>query len=189
MIYFKNYNFLDYSNIKNYIKMYLSNIRNNISVQKNKSKISYSGKKPWKQKGTGNARSGKKSSPIWRGGARAFANTGKENYKKKINKKFYKYCYKNSFCFFLGKKIFFINFNFSKKYSTKEFYNNMKYYNLLNKNTVFVGNYKKKFYFSGRNIKFYDFVKKDILNPYFLIFKNKILIDYNYFFYYKKYFK
>ena len=54
-------------------------------VRPNKSK-----KKPWKQKGTGRARAGKASSPIWRGGGKVFPNSPDENFSHKINRKVYR---------------------------------------------------------------------------------------------------
>ena len=45
--------------------------------------------KPFKQKGTGNARAGMTSSPLWRGGDRFFPNMPDENFTQKINKKMY----------------------------------------------------------------------------------------------------
>src|SRR3546814_3615485 len=52
--------------------------------------VKHSTKKPWRQKGTGRARSGMTSSPIWRGGGRAFPNSPDENFGQKVNKKMYR---------------------------------------------------------------------------------------------------
>src|SRR3546814_10394660 len=52
--------------------------------------VKHSTKKPWRQKGTGRARSGMTSSPIWRGGGRAFPNSPEENFSRKVNKKMYR---------------------------------------------------------------------------------------------------
>ena len=57
---------------------------------KRRGEVSGAGRKPFKQKGTGNARSGMTSSPIWRGGGRAFPNSPEENFSQKINKKMYR---------------------------------------------------------------------------------------------------
>lgn len=67
-----------------------ANIRGGSRAQKTRSEVAYSTRKPWKQKGTGRARSGMKSSPIWRGGGRAFPSSVNEVFSKKINKKMYK---------------------------------------------------------------------------------------------------
>ena len=57
---------------------------------KTRSEVSGGGKKPFKQKGTGRARAGMTSSPLWRGGGRIFPNMPDENFGQKINKKMYR---------------------------------------------------------------------------------------------------
>ena len=58
--------------------------------QKERSEIAKSTRKPWRQKGTGRARAGMTSSPLWRGGGRIFPNSPVENFTQKINKKMYR---------------------------------------------------------------------------------------------------
>ncbi|NYT66774.1 50S ribosomal protein L4 [Alcaligenaceae bacterium] len=67
-----------------------ANARSGNRAQKDRSEVSYSTKKPWRQKGTGRARSGAASSPIWRGGGRTFPNSPDENFSHKVNKKMYR---------------------------------------------------------------------------------------------------
>jgi large subunit ribosomal protein L4 len=64
-----------------------SNMRGNTVKTKDRSEVSGTGKKPWKQKGTGRARHGSKRSPIWVKGGVAHGPNPDRNYKKKINKK------------------------------------------------------------------------------------------------------
>jgi large subunit ribosomal protein L4 len=72
------------------VTAFLSNARSSNSKQKDREEVRHSTKKPWRQKGTGRARSGMTSSPIWRGGGVAFPNTGEENYTHKVNRKMYR---------------------------------------------------------------------------------------------------
>ena len=67
-----------------------ANARSANRKQKDRSEVRHSTKKPWRQKGTGRARSGMTSSPIWRGGGRAFPNGPDENFTQKVNKKIYR---------------------------------------------------------------------------------------------------
>jgi len=69
---------------------YQANPRQGTRAQKDREQVKHSTKKPFKQKGTGRARAGMTSSPIWRGGGRAFPNSPEENFTQKINKKMYR---------------------------------------------------------------------------------------------------
>ena len=69
---------------------YQANARQGTRAQKDRGTVKHSTKKPFKQKGTGRARAGMTSSPIWRGGGRAFPNTPFENFTQKVNKKMYR---------------------------------------------------------------------------------------------------
>ena len=71
------------------VTAYRSNGRSVTKGQKNRSRVSGGGAKPWRQKGTGRARAGTTRGPLWVGGGMAFA-TVDRNYSKKINKKAYK---------------------------------------------------------------------------------------------------
>ncbi|MFV9474066.1 50S ribosomal protein L4 [Advenella sp. RU8] len=69
---------------------YQANARMGDRAQKDRAEVKHSTKKPWRQKGTGRARSGMTSSPVWRGGGRAFPNSPDENFSQKVNKKMYR---------------------------------------------------------------------------------------------------
>ncbi len=69
---------------------YQANARQGTRAQKNREAVHHSTKKPWRQKGTGRARAGSTSSPIWRGGGRTFPNMADENFSHKVNKKMYR---------------------------------------------------------------------------------------------------
>jgi len=71
------------------VTAYQANARSGNSKQKGRSEIAKSTRKPFAQKGTGRARAGMASSPLWRGGGKIFPNTGEENYTQKINRKMY----------------------------------------------------------------------------------------------------
>jgi len=69
---------------------YQANARQGTRAQKDRATVKHSTKKPWRQKGTGRARAGMTSSPLWRGGGRIFPNSPDENFTQKVNKKMYR---------------------------------------------------------------------------------------------------
>jgi len=69
---------------------YQANARSANRAQKARSEVNKSTKKPWRQKGTGRARAGRASSPLWRGGGKIFPNSPEENFSHKVNKKMYR---------------------------------------------------------------------------------------------------
>lgn len=69
---------------------YMANARTATRAQLGRGNVSHTTHKPWNQKGTGRARSGMSSSPIWRGGGRAFPNSPDENFSHKVNRKAYR---------------------------------------------------------------------------------------------------
>lgn len=69
---------------------YQANARSGNRAQKDRAEVKHSTRKPFKQKGTGRARAGMTSSPLWRGGGRIFPNSPEENFTQKVNKKMYR---------------------------------------------------------------------------------------------------
>lgn len=69
---------------------YQANARSGNRAQLTRAEVRHTTTKPWRQKGTGRARSGSTSSPLWRTGGRAFPNKPEENFSQKINRKMYR---------------------------------------------------------------------------------------------------
>jgi len=72
------------------VTAFMANARMGTRSQKTRAEVSHTTHKPWRQKGTGRARSGMSSSPLWRGGGRTFPNRPDENFTQKVNKKMYR---------------------------------------------------------------------------------------------------
>lgn len=72
------------------VTAYMANARSGNRAQKGRAEVSKSTRKPFRQKGTGNARAGMASSPLWRGGGKIFPSSPDENFSQKVNRKMYR---------------------------------------------------------------------------------------------------
>jgi large subunit ribosomal protein L4 len=72
------------------VTAFMANARSGNRAQLTRAEVRHSTKKPFKQKGTGRARAGMTSSPLWRGGGRTFPNKPDENFSQKVNRKMYR---------------------------------------------------------------------------------------------------
>lgn len=72
------------------VTAYMANARSANRAQKDRSEVAKSTRKPFRQKGTGRARAGMASSPLWRGGGKIFPNSPDENFGHKVNRKMYR---------------------------------------------------------------------------------------------------
>jgi len=73
--------------LHNSLVLAMANARRATASTKTRDEIRGGGRKPWRQKGTGNARQGSIRAPQWRGGGVVFGPTPNRNYSKKQNKK------------------------------------------------------------------------------------------------------
>ena len=158
------------------IVSFYSNSRNNNSFQKDKSMLNYSKRKPWRQKGTGRARAGTRSSPIWRGGGRTFPNSSKKKFSHKINKKMYKLCIRSILSkLFEENRISIINYFNSITFKTKHVLNKIKKFgdsSIL----IITNDIDQNTYLSTRNLKNILVTETRYINPLFLLKYKKILI-------------
>lgn len=72
------------------VTAYLANARVGSRAQKSRSQVKHTTKKPFKQKGTGRARAGMSSSPLWRGGGKIFPSSPDERFSQKVNRKMFR---------------------------------------------------------------------------------------------------
>ncbi len=82
--------------VKDSVVAYMAGLRAGTASTKTRGKVSGGGAKPWRQKGTGRARSGSSRSPVWRGGGIAFGPQPR-NYDKKVNRKVEKLALRRAF--------------------------------------------------------------------------------------------
>ncbi|AZP36221.1 50S ribosomal protein L4 [Candidatus Annandia adelgestsuga] len=157
---------------------YLLKSRQGTHSQKNRSLVSGSKRKPWKQKGTGNARAGSRKSPIWRGGGVTFASKFK-NYNNKVNKKMHRKALKIIFSELIKQKRLLI---FDKFYlpncSTKKLVNKIKNIN-FKKILIIINNYNKNIVLSSRNLYRVNLCYLNSINLLKLLSCDKIIITLN----------
>ena len=82
--------------VKDSVVAYMAGLRAGTASTKTRGKVSGGSAKPWRQKGTGRARSGSSRSPVWRGGGIAFGPQPR-NYDKKVNRKIEKLALRRAF--------------------------------------------------------------------------------------------
>ncbi|VFP79343.1 50S ribosomal protein L4 [Buchnera aphidicola] len=154
---------------------YLARKRQGSKAQKSRSEVSGSGKKPWRQKGTGRARSGSLRSPIWRSGGVTFAAKPKK-YFLKINKKMYKGAIKSIFSELIRQNRLFLFKNFSiESPKTKILLKKLKLMNFI-RALIITDDINKNLLFASRNL--YSICVLDVksINPVSLISYENVLI-------------
>ncbi|CAL1329140.1 50S ribosomal protein L4 [Candidatus Providencia siddallii] len=157
------------------ITAYTAGARQGTRSQKTRAEVSGSGKKPWRQKGTGRARAGSINSPIWRSGGVTFAAKPKK-YKQKINKKMYRAALKSILSELVRKNRIIIFDDFTlKTHKTKVLMkklNDMNFKNVL----IVTAKLNKNLFLASRNLHNVDVCSSDKINPINLITFNKIIL-------------
>ncbi|SFE87162.1 50S ribosomal protein L4 [Nitrosomonas sp. Nm166] len=158
------------------VTSYLSNARGATRAQKGRADVAKSTRKPWRQKGTGRARAGMASSPIWRGGGKIFPNKPDENFKKKLNKKMYRAGISVIFSQLIrdGRLLVTDTFNVDT-HKTKEFLAKLKEIG-LSEVLVVTHEITQNLYLSSRNIPHVAVVEVKNVDPISLLRFKKTLI-------------
>lgn len=163
------------------IVAYQANARLATRKQKTRSEVAKSTRKPWRQKGTGRARAGMASSPIWRGGGRAFPASPKENFHQKVNKKVYrKAIYTILSRLYSENRIVFVSDDFFRFESSKTslFISKMESAGLINNKLLFISDFiSDEFYLASRNVPNIGVGGLSDLNPVALVFFDKLILS------------
>lgn len=156
--------------VHQYVKAYLSNNRQGTVKKKSRDEIRGGGAKPWRQKGTGRARAGTNSSPIWVGGGRAFGPYPK-NWKSTLPKKISRLALKSALSFKASKeKIKVLEDITLEKPKTKTILNLLQNLGVKGSRILFLGSNKEdNLYKSCRNLKNLTYRPAQVLNPYDLL--------------------
>ncbi|MDC6484949.1 50S ribosomal protein L4 [Methylophilaceae bacterium] len=155
---------------------YMSNARSGTRSQKTRAEVKHSTRKPFKQKGTGNARAGMTSSPIWRGGGRAFPNRTDENFVKKINKKAYRTGMKSILSELVRQDRLSIVEEFKVQApKTKDFVAKIKSLGVTDKVLILVDSFDENLYLSSRNLPHILVVEARYADPVSLVHFPKVI--------------
>ena len=155
---------------------YMSNARSGTRSQKTIAEVKQSTRKPFRQKGTGNARAGMTSSPIWRGGGRAFPNRPDENFVKKINKKAYRAGMKSILSELVRQDRLSIVEEFKVKApKTKDFITKIKSLGVTDKALILVDTFDENLYLSSRNLPHILVIEARYADPVSLVHFPKVI--------------
>lgn len=154
---------------------YAANARQGTRAQKTRAEVTGSGKKPWRQKGTGRARAGSVKGPIWRGGGVTFA-AKTQDHSQKVNKKMYRGAMKSILSELIRQERLIVVDNFSVEApKTKELLAKL---NELQLNDVLIvtGEVDENLFLAARNL--YKVDARDVagIDPVSLIAFDKVLM-------------
>ena len=154
---------------------YLAGARQGTVKQKTRSEVRGGGRKPWRQKGTGRARSGTIRSPIWRSGGVTFA-ARPQDFSKKLNKKMYRGAMQCILSELIRQERLIVVNEFAvESHKTKDLVNKLKDFDLDNV-LIVPDQIEENLYLAARNLHKVDVLDVSGLDPVSLIGFEKVLI-------------
>ena len=158
------------------VTAFLANARSGNRAQLTRAEVKHSTKKPWRQKGTGRARAGMSSSPLWRGGGRTFPNKPDENFTQKVNRKMYRAGMSTILSQLVrDERLFVIEELSVATPKTKAFAEQVK--NLGMEQVLFVtGQLDENVYLSSRNLPNVLVLEAQQIDPYSLLRYKKVVV-------------
>ena len=153
---------------------YMAGSRAGTKSQKTRSDVSGGGSKPWRQKGTGRARSGTTRSPVWRTGGVAFA-ARPRSYDQKLNKKMFRVGIKSILSELLRQERLVVSSDIlSVTSKTKDLFNKLKTVD-ANKILIVVEAINVNLALASRNIPYVEVIEAINLNPVLLVSADKVI--------------
>ena len=163
--------------LKKMIKLQLAATRQGTAKTKTRSEVSGGGKKPWKQKGTGRARSGSNRSPIWRGGGIVFGVTPRD-YTFKINKKERELALKSALSSKVQAKELIVLENINlKDLKTKELKGILAKLDLVGKVLFVTADDAENLYMASRNLGYTYVIMANEINCYDIVNADYLVCD------------
>ncbi|MEC4749661.1 50S ribosomal protein L4 [Methylomicrobium sp. Wu6] len=156
------------------VTRFMAGRRAGTKAQKTRSEVSGGGMKPWRQKGTGRARSGSTRSPIWRTGGVAFA-AKPRNYEQKLNKKMFRAGIRSILSELLRQdRLVVANDILPTSPKTKDFVDKLKGLN-ARRILIVVDTIDQNLALASRNIPYIEVVEANNLNPVLLVSAEKVV--------------
>lgn len=153
--------------------------RQGSSAQKSRAEVKGGGAKPWAQKGSGRARAGTKSSPIWRSGGVTFA-AKPRSYGQKLNKKMYRKAMRSIFSMLVrDDRLHAINTIELKDHKTKTFIKQLSDWNVDQNVLIITDEVSENLYLASRNIPNLIVIDVHQINPVVLLRYKRILMTVN----------
>lgn len=160
-----------------HINLFMANRRQGTHATKTRSDVSGGGRKPWRQKGTGNARQGSTRAPHWVGGGVVFGPSANRNYTKKMNKKERKLALKSALTYKANDKDIIIVDKFEAETNkTKDMLKVLEGLNATGKTLIVTTELTENLILATRNIADVKLVLANELNTYDVLYVNKIII-------------
>lgn len=157
------------------VTAYMATGRAGTKAQKNRAAVSGGGAKPWRQKGTGRARSGTIRSPIWRSGGLTFAASNRD-FSQKVNRKMYRAAMASIVSELVRQERLVILDDFSMDVpKTKEMAARLKTLG-TEKALIVTENFEQNIYLSSRNLINVDYTDAAHITPLNMVRSNKIII-------------
>ena len=159
------------------INLYMANRRHGTHATKNRSEVSGGGRKPWRQKGTGNARQGSIRAPHFVGGGVVFGPSANRNYTKKMNKKERRLALKSALTYKVNDKAIEVVEKFEAETNkTKDMLNALAELKLSGKILIVTTELTENLILATRNLANVNLVLANELNTYNVLYADKILI-------------
>ena len=160
-----------------HINLFMANRRQGTLATKTRSDVSGGGRKPWRQKGTGNARQGSTRAPHWVGGRVVFGPSANRNYTKKMNKKERKLALKSALTYKANDKDIIVVDKFEAETNkTKDMLKVLEGLNATGKTLIVTTELTENLILATRNIADVKLVLANELNTYDVLYVNKIII-------------
>lgn len=151
--------------------------RQSTASTKTRSEVSGGGRKPWRQKGTGNARQGSTRAPHWVGGGVVFGPSANRNYTKKMNKKERKLALKSALTYKANDRDIIVVDKFEAETNkTKDMLKVLEGLNATGKTLIVTTELTENLILATRNIADVKLVLANELNTYDVLYVNKIII-------------